>query len=77
MAPASLAFCLIACITILASAEEVTLRTRLNTDQRYRSDNVKASELYAISVDRMSSSVESETSRCRAVPKSIEITRKT
>jgi hypothetical protein len=49
---------LIPYLILLATCDEVTLRTRLNTDQIYRSSNVKASELYAISVDRISSTAE-------------------
>jgi hypothetical protein len=62
---------IILCLFLLALGEEMTLRSRLNTNQLYRSPNVKANQLYSIAVDRVSSSAEGDPSRCKSVPKTI------
>lgn len=42
-----------------AGSGQVLLRSKLNTDQQYRSPNAPSSELYAIGVTRTASSLES------------------
>jgi len=59
------------CLVLLVWGEEVTLRNRLNTNQLYRSPNVKIDQLYSIAVDRVSSSAEGDPSPCKSVPKTI------
>ena len=67
----------LALLAALARTGEVLLRSKLNTDQQYRSPNLPSNELYSIGVTRTESSLESESSKCRAVNKYTEVARQT
>ena len=60
---------------LMAEASRMELKSRIKTEQVYRTPNIPSNWIYAIDVKRVESNSAGEDSRCWPVPRTIKVVR--